>query len=97
MTALKDIVEAARAGTTPVQALLQERAAKSATGKKSTLRDVEEKMKSIRVLPKSINPQATKAKAAAARQVRLSHNCLIMINGHYEQREPGMVGINTKK
>ena len=72
LTALRDIIEAARAGTTPVQALLAERATTDEKGgaSRATLRDVEEKMKSIRVTPKSVNPAATKAKAAAARQVR---------------------------
>lgn len=36
----------------------------------TTLKEVEEKFKSIRVTPRSVNPAATKAKAAASKQVR---------------------------
>ena len=73
LQALKDIKEAARAGTTPVRALLAERGmSDEKTGvPRTTLRDVEKKMKSIRVKPESVNPKATKDKAAAVKQVRL--------------------------
>ena len=71
MTALKDIREAALAGTTPVKAMLAEREMGDQKGgvPATTLRDVEAKMKSIRVKPESVNPEATKTKAKAVRKV----------------------------
>ena len=63
LTALQDIREAAKAGTTPVKALLEDRY-QNAQLRKNALSEVEERIKSIKVKGTSANPIHVRLKAA---------------------------------